>query len=84
MEHQITTTDKYGNLTLKTKRIRAGVYEYVDYQGRKWIMQESPWQEFSECVREWWLGEEDDPGASQYPTLWQCKEALAKFLNEGL
>lgn len=79
--------DKFGNATLKVKRVRAGLYEYVDYKGRLWVFEYReyyPYDDESEGkVSEWWCGTEDDPAADQYPTLWQAREATALFLAEG-
>lgn len=78
MHPQITSKDKFGNPTLKVKRIREGLYEYVDYKGRRWVFEQR-----TEDHNLWWLGTEDDPGADQYCTLWECKMHLANFLNKG-
>jgi hypothetical protein len=75
---QITKRDKYGNITLKVTRIRKGLYHYTDYKGRLWIFEQRPHDN-----NLWWCGTENDAGADQYHTLWECKTNTAKFLNEG-
>lgn len=65
---------------IKTTYIRAGLYEYRDYKGRRWIIEHvTPADGFS--CDEWHCGTSDDPHADQYPTFRRCREALTAFLD---
>jgi hypothetical protein len=71
--------DTYGFPTVKTRRIRAGLYEYTDYKGRNWVFECCEW----DFPTVWHSGTENDPHADQYFTLWEAKREVAMFLIQG-
>jgi hypothetical protein len=67
-------------MTIKTTKVRAGLYEHKDAQGRLWIIEHvSKSDGFT--YEEWHMGTEDDPHADQYETKRDAVAALERHLE---
>jgi hypothetical protein len=63
-------------MTIKTKKIRTGLYEYTDKYGRVWYIEHVGPKLTGHTYNEWTVGTEDYPHADQYATK---KEALTNL-----
>jgi len=68
---------------IKTKRMRAGYYQYTDYKGRLWEIEHvTPEEGFD--YDEWVFGYGNDPYADAFDTKKECVQSIMAFLEKEL